>query len=365
MKKLKVAIIGCGMIANSAHIPAYKNFPECFEIAAICDVFEKAAKETAEANGIPNYFTDASEMIEKIKPDLVSVCAPNMLHKQYTMLALSLGANVICEKPLAFTYADAAEMFELAKKQGKLLMACQSMRFTPDRIAAKELIDKGVLGTPYYCEFSRIRRRGIPTWGTFHIKEKSGGGALIDIGVHMLDAAIWLMGNPEVISVSGSTFKKLHHEPGTLKSSGALTGNVANIRKFDPDEMNVEDFACGSVSFANGAELNFKVAWASNLPDETSIRINGEKSGILLPEGVVLSGIDTDTALDIIPEPYSHGSPFSGHFHVVKNAYDVIACGKEPIIKPGETTNVAGIIEAFYRSAELRRAVTFEEIKNK
>jgi predicted dehydrogenase len=98
------------MIANSAHIPAYKNFPERFEIAAVCDVFEKAAKDTAESAGIEKYYTDAETMLSEIKPDLVSVCAPNMLHKQYTMLCLRYGANVICEKPVAFSLSDAKEM---------------------------------------------------------------------------------------------------------------------------------------------------------------------------------------------------------------------------------------------------------------
>ncbi len=362
MKKLKVAIIGGGMISNSAHIPAYKYFSDKFEIVAVCDVFEKAAKDTAEKNSIPQYFTDAEKMLCEVKPDLVSVCAPNMLHKQYTMLALSHGANVICEKPLAFNLSDAKEMYACAKEHGLFLAACQSMRFTPDRIAAKKLIDDGALGSPYYCEFSRVRRRGIPTWGTFHIKAKSGGGAFIDIGVHMLDAALWLMGNPDIESVCGSAFKKLHTEKGTLKSSGALTGSVQNIREFNPDEMDVEDFACGTVNFKNGAKMNFKVAWAANLPDETTIRLIGEKAGFELPTAVVHRGIDNDTPLDLVPESYEHDNPFPGHFHVVEDVYEVIVNGKEPIIKPEETINVAGIIEAFYKSAEIGRPVSFDEL---
>lgn len=361
-KKLKAAIIGGGMIAHSAHIPAYKYFSDKYDLCAVCDVFEKAARDTAEANGIPNYFTDAAEMLDTIKPDVVSICVPNMLHKQYVLLALSHGANVICEKPLAFTLKDAKEMYDLAKSKGLLLVACQSMRFTPDRMAAKELFDKGELGTPYYGEFSRVRRRGIPTWGTFHIKERSGGGAFIDIGVHMVDAALWLMGNPEIYSVNGSVCRKLHTELGTLESSGALTGNVQNARKFDPDEMNVEDFSCGTVTFKNGARINFKVAWAANLPDETTIRIIGEKAGVELPDGVVHRGFDNDSSLDIQPEKYECGAPFSGHFHVIEDVYDVVVNGKEPIIKPEETINVAGIIEAFYKSAELGREVAFDEL---
>ena len=361
MRKLRAAIIGCGMIANSAHIPAYKHFSDKYELVAICDVFEKAAREAAEKNGIPNYFTDAAEMLESAKPDVVSVCAPNFLHKQYTMLALNHGANVICEKPLAFTLADAKEMFALAKEKGLSVTACQSMRFTPDRLAAKKFIEKGNLGTPYYCEFSRVRRRGIPYWGTFHIKSRSGGGAFVDIGVHMLDAALWLMGNPTVDSVTGSCFTKFSEELGTASSSGALTGNIENVRKFDPAEMDVEDFACGCVTFKNGVKMNFKVAWAANLPDETSISIIGEKAGISLPAGNVMMGIDDDETLTTAPQEYE-GEYFPGHFHVIKDVYEVIVNGKTPTIKNEETMNVTGIIEAFYKSAQLGRPVMFDEL---
>ena len=362
MKKLRVAVIGAGMIAQSAHLPAYAYFSDRFSVCAISDINEKAANDTAKRFGIPCVYTDAETMLQNEKPDLVSVCAPNMLHKSMSLLALEHGAHVLCEKPLAFTYHDAKEMFDKAKEKGLLLCACQSMRFTPDRLAAKEFFDKGGLGTPYYCEFSRIRRRGIPFWGTFHIKEKSGGGALVDIGVHMLDAALWLMGNPEIDRVCGTTNRKLHTEKGSAKSSGALTGEVQNVRPFDPDEMNVEDFAAGCVTFKNGGSMNFKVAWAANLPDETSVRIIGEKAGILLPEAKICRGAEDDSALSLSPDPYKVGEPFSGHFHVIDHFYDSIANGTPLFIKPEETIHVAAVLEAFYRSAELCREVKFEEL---
>jgi predicted dehydrogenase len=218
------------MIANSAHIPAYRQFPEDFEIVAVCDISEAAARETAQKHGISHFYTDASEMLRMERPDVVSVCVPNCFHKEYTLLALRAGANVLCEKPLATCYADAKEMFDEAEKQGKLLMACQSMRFTPDRLAAKAYIDSQGLGPVYYGELSRIRRRGIPYWGSFHLKKISCGGAFLDIGVHMLDALVWLMGNPKVTSVMGSTMQNHKQELGDLKSSGALTGNVDRLR---------------------------------------------------------------------------------------------------------------------------------------
>ena len=168
---IKVALIGAGMIVNSAHIPAYRHRADIFQLSAVFDAFEPSAKTTAENNGIPLWYTDAKKMLDEVKPDLVSVCVPNAFHKEYVMLALNAGCHVLCEKPLAFTYADATEMYALAEKQGKLLVACQSMRYTADRLAAKAYVEQGKLGEVYYAEFSRIRRRGIPTWGRFHMKQ--------------------------------------------------------------------------------------------------------------------------------------------------------------------------------------------------
>ena len=357
----KVSIISCGMIANSAHIPAFKQFNDDYEIIAVCDVNETAAKETAERHGISRYYTDAKEMIEKEKPDVVSVCVPNCFHKEYTIMALEHGANVLCEKPLAFKYSDAIEMFECAKKNNKVLMACQSMRFTPDRLAAKEYIEENGLDDIYYGELSRIRRRGIPFWGTFHMKKISCGGAFVDIGVHMLDALVWLMGNPKVKSVSAVTMQNHKNEIGSLEGSGALTGKVDIARKFNPDEMDVEDFSCGQISFENGAKVFFKVAWAANMPESSDIRLVGKKKGIYLPECKVYFGEDGEETIKEKEIPYD--TPFAGHIYLADNMRKVLKGQEEPTVKPEETINVSAIIELFYRSAELGREVFMEELK--
>lgn len=358
---LKVCIISCGMIANSAHIPAYRYFSEDFEIVGVSDINPESAEGTAKRHGIPHWYTDAEQMLRECRPDVVSVCVPNCFHKQYVMLALVYGANVMCEKPLAFTKKDAEEMFAFAEKQGKLLMACQSMRFTPDRLAAKKYIEENDAGEFYYTELSRIRRRGIPFWGAFHIKKVSGGGAFVDIGVHMLDAAIWLTGNTKVRSVRGITAKNHAGEIGDLAKSGALTGHVDSARAFNPDEMDVEDFATGCVTFENGAAMNFKVAWASNQPEASDIRVVSREMGIDLPACKVYRGADED--IDLAPEaPAYPPHSFMGHFYLMDNLRQVLAGKAEPCVKPCETIAAAEILEAFYRSAELGREVFISEL---
>ncbi|MBE7038022.1 MAG: Gfo/Idh/MocA family oxidoreductase [Ruminococcaceae bacterium] len=356
----KVCIISCGMIANSAHIPAYKMFSDDYKIVAVCDTNENAAKETAQRHGILNYYTDAKKMLDEQKPDLVSVCVPNAFHKEYTIMALNSGANVLCEKPLAVTYKDAVEMFDIAKKNNKILMACQSMRFTPDRIAAKKYIEKMGADDIYYGEFSRIRRRGIPFWGAFHIKKVSCGGAFLDIGVHMLDELVYLMGNKKVKSVRAVTGKNHKHEIGSLEKSGALTGKVDIARKFNPDEMDVEDFSAGIITFENGAVVNFKVAWAANLPEETSIKFSATRWGMELPCAKVYQGADNEENLEVEKCPYD--SVFPGHIYILDNLRKALKGEEELIVKSEETINVSAIIDLFYKSAQLKREVFMEEI---
>ncbi len=358
----KVCIIGCGMIANSAHIPAYKAKSDIFDIVAVCDFSKEAAQKTAREHGIAAFYTDAEEMLKNEKPDVVSVCVPNMLHKKYVLLALSNGANVLCEKPLAINYKDAKEMFSLAQKEGKLLMACQSIRYLPERLAAFELIKENKLGEVYYCSISRIRRRGIPTWGKFHLKDYSGGGAMIDIGVHAIDSAIWLMGNPKPLSVRAQMLKVHADEFGSTKSSGALKGNV-DTSGFDPEEMDVESFVSGVVCFENGAALDFRVSWAANIKEENNIILSAQNCGVDLENHKVYSGTENVEDLAVIPNGFKD-EPFYGHFCLVENLAQVLLGKAQPMVKPDETLNITAIIEAAYISANQGREVLLKEIIN-
>lgn len=356
---IKVCIIGCGMIANKAHIPAYLENKDDYSIVAVCDFNINIAKQTADAFGIGAYYSSADEMLKNHNPDLVSVCTPNLSHKEFVRQALLSGANVLCEKPLATTYADAKELFDLAKLKGKVLMTCQSLRFLPERLAAKSLVDNGSVGDIYYAELSRIRQRGIPMWGKFHIKSESGGGAFLDIGVHAIDSVIWLMGNPAPKTVT-AVMKKVHaDEVGTDKNSGALKGGV-DISKFNPDEMDVESFASGYVTFENGASLNFKVSWAANLKEENNIILSGEKCGIDIENKKIISE-NLHNDLVVTPNGFSTEA-FYGHFCIIKNMADVLLRGAKPCIQPSETLNVTSIIEAAYLSAEKGRTINICEL---
>ncbi len=359
---LKVAIIGTGMIAGAAHIPAYRSRSDVFSVEAVVDINEIAARDTAEKYGIPRWFTDCDAMLETVKPDLVSVCVPNAFHKPYIRTALEHGVHVLCEKPVAVTYADAVELYTLAEKQGRLLVACQTMRYTPDRLALKAMIRRGELGDIYHASFRRVRRRGIPTWGTFHMKRFSCGGSMIDLGVHMLDAMLWLMGNPEILSVTGIALKNHAHEVGNLVSSGARTGSVEHVRKFDPAEMDVEDFAAGSIRFRSGCMADFISAWAANLPESSAIQLVGRERGVEIPTGKIWLGAEGEEMLDIPADPFGKEA-FPGHFHVIHHLAEVFTRDVPLEITPEQTVQVSAVLDLYYRAAAENRTVYYDELR--
>lgn len=366
--KLVTAVIGAGMIANKAHIPAYKSLFEQVSMEAVFDVSQAAANLTAKAHDIPFWYTDAERMIREIKPDLVSVCTPNVSHAAFVRLALENGCNVLCEKPLAMTWKETQALYDLAKSKGRLLMACQTLRCGEEYLAAKEMADTGMLGDIYFAEFAAIRRRGIPKWGVFHRKEANGGGALCDLGVHLIDALVWLMGSPAFTAVSGYTAAHIaQHESNVITSiveSGAPAG-VTRALSYRPEEFEVEEFAAGTLHFEGGINVNFKTSWALNLPPQFNLSIAGTKAGLTLPDlkfYTVMGRYQTD----VIPRVFKEGphvkEPFAGHFTLIKNAAEHLQTGSPILVTPEQTLTVAAIIDAFYLSAEKKREVQVSEI---
>ena len=255
---------------------------------------------------------------------------------------------------------DADLLTRVSKETGKFLMVGQVCRFTPGFMRAKELIDAGKVGDVYYAELSRIRRRGIPTWGRFHLKEYSGGGALIDIGVHGFDSVLWLMGNPKPRSVITNMSKIHADEIGSAKSSGALKGNV-DTSKFNPDEMDVESFAQGQVIFENGATLSFKISWAANMREENNIVLAGKECGVDTENKKIYAGAEDVLDLEVGPSGFAD-EPFYGHFCLIKNVADVLNGKAEQFVKPQETINTTAILEAAYLSAAENREVFISEL---
>lgn len=266
MKKLRLALVGAGNIAN-VHLRAYANNPSV-EVVAICDINEEHLNETADTFGIAARFTNVHDMLANT-PDLdaADVCVWNCSHAECTIAALNAGLDVMCEKPMAMTTKEAEEMKAAADKNGKLLMLGFVTRFADDARIAKDFIDNGYLGDVYYSKAVYVRRHGNPG-GWFSDKSKSGGGPLIDIGVHPLDLTRYLMGNPKPTSVYCVTANELHVDRANLKTRVNWYPKGADPKK---DICDVESSAVAIVRYENGASTLLECSY--NLHD------GGEEKG--------------------------------------------------------------------------------------
>ena len=206
---IKVGVIGCGTIANAAHIPSYMKNADV-EIKYFCDIIPERAQAAVEKYGCGVAVTNYHDVINDPEIDAISVCTPNRMHPVITIDALRAGKNVLCEKPAARTYAEVEQMVQAQRETGKILVIGVVNRFNDSVRKIKQYIDEGRLGTVHHVYVSFRQHRSIPgLGGAFTTKEIAGGGVLIDWGVHYLDIVMYCCGDPKAVTVSGETFSKL------------------------------------------------------------------------------------------------------------------------------------------------------------
>lgn len=273
MEKLKIGVVGAGNIAYSAHLPAYKQITNA-EPVAICDINLERAKKAAENFGIPAYFGSVEEMLANADIDAVDICTWNNAHAPVAIAAAKAGKHVLCEKPLAMNLSDALAMEKAINKAGVNFLLAVPSRFGYENMYLRDLYDNGELGEVYYAKTSNIRRRGTPT-GWFTDKKTSGGGPIIDIGVHRIDAAWYLMGTPKPTRVSANVFNKIGDYQ--TKGVGRWQGTPCPDNRFD-----CEDSGAGVIHFDNGAVMLFEASWAINGADWSETRIFGTKAGAVV-----------------------------------------------------------------------------------
>lgn len=275
-KTLNVGIIGVGGIART-HMPGWASSPHT-QVVAGCDVnAENLAHWSAEYN-VPMVTHDATTLFNNPDIDIIDICTPNNYHAELTVAALNAGKHVICEKPLAPTPADIKKMIEARDASGKLLMTAQHHRFSGKSKALKAEIETGTLGDVYHARSWMLRRSFTPYTAGFVSKEHAYGGACIDIGVHILDLTLWMMGNPKPVTVSGVARTELAHLPGAFS-----TWNLADI---DPSIYDVEEMAAAFVRFENGATLILEVAWLlhhNTTGEDMQMWLYGKNGGSLWP----------------------------------------------------------------------------------
>ncbi|WP_067934109.1 Gfo/Idh/MocA family protein [Alicyclobacillus kakegawensis] len=278
MGKLRVAVIGAGTIAKVAHLPNYRSHPDV-ELAAVADLDADRARHLAEEFGVKAVYTDVQTMLEAEQLDAVSICTPNRTHAALVRTALAHGVDVLVEKPLCTDVGDARRLVEAAQRGGRICMVGMTHRFRSDVQAIKRFIDAGDLGRLYYVRAHILRQRGTPA-GWFTDKSKSGGGCLMDIGVHALDLAWWLVGMPDLLSASGQLVAGI----GRYQTLTASRWQSSDPDNRDNQVFDVEDFATAYLRFAGGLVLQLEVSWAVNGPQDDALKVDvfGEAGGITL-----------------------------------------------------------------------------------
>ncbi len=351
-EKLKIGVIGVGSISNE-HIAAYRKNPKT-ELYAFCDVNGQRLREMGEAYGVGRLYTDVGEMLESLPElDAVSVCTWNSAHAPCAVAALNAGKHVLCEKPMATSVPEALEMKQAAERSGKLLMMGFTRRFGNDCAILRDFIQSGQFGELYYAKATYLRRKGNPG-GWFGEKQYSGGGPLIDLGVHVIDLVRYLLGNPKAVSVYGATFQKLFDRPDVKDRSAYHPAQVGEASVCD-----VEDMATALIRFETGAVLQVETSFSLNVKQDSScIELFGTKAGAKLDPQLELftnlNGYMSNVQLTV-PTALS----FDGLFANEINHFVDCICQKTPCISPAQDgVDLMRILCAVYESAQTGHEVT-------
>ena len=330
---------------GGVHAKGYQETPEAHLVAVVDADAGRLAQWKSEV-GEAGCFTDYKAMLKQVKPDLVSVVLPNYLHAPVTIDCLKAGAHVLCEKPMAMSVREALRMRDEATRRRKKLGINLSFRFTPQARALKDMAEEGFLGEAYHALTRWTRREGFPGFGSwFGQKKLSGGGPLIDLGVHRIDLAMWLMGSPAPLTVSGAAHSRI---------------GVPRAKQQDK-QFDVEDFAAGFIRFDNGASLVMEISWAGHQaqPEMMSTVVTGTK-GTLVHRNEA-------GGYNFVGEYYteSRGHMLAGTVAAarpdVRSSYGEMVCAvandTTPLADAEDGIRVQRVLDGLYRSAVTGREV--------
>jgi predicted dehydrogenase len=331
MEQVKLGIVGLGWIAQVVHIPVLSKLQEA-DLVAVCDIDRARGRLVAEKFGLKRVYTDIRQMLEHEELNAVIVSTSTDAHKEATLAAIEAGKEVLVEKPIARRYIEAEEMAEAAKRLKRKVMVGMNHRFRPDTMILKSFIEGKELGKVFYTKVGWLRKkRSDSTWLTQ--KEKSGGGVFIDLGIVMLDMALWMMGYPDVKAVSATNFNH------TTKA--------------------VEDTSIASIRMKSGSLVSIEVSWSMTLDDDlyycgvygtdgtatlNPLRVNKELHGNL----VNLAPAKMDTSPQLFRKSYENELR---HFiGAVKGLHPVVSTAEEAVQR-------MRIVDAVYKSARIKKEV--------
>lgn len=271
--KIRIGIVGAGFIGK-VHAKQFNALTDEAEIVVIGDPFEESAKKAAEEFSIPEAVGSSDAVLERDDLDAVVLAVPNKTHAPLAIQALESGKNVLLEKPMALNAEQSKSIVRAQQAAGKILMMGHQMRFSGYARRIKAMLEAGDLGKVYAAKTGWLRRKGIPGWGSWFTRmDEAGGGPLIDIGVHMLDLSLYLMGGPKPVAVYGSTYAEF----GPRKMGTGTWGTPDWDGVYD-----VEDLASAMIKMDDGSTLSLDVSWALNSGefDFPFVHLFGNEGGV-------------------------------------------------------------------------------------
>jgi predicted dehydrogenase len=350
----RIGIIGCGI--GDYHAEAYL-LDKRAEVVALAGLDIPRCLDICKKHGIPEHTTNYEDLLARADIDAVSIAVPNYLHAPIAIAALRAGKHVLLEKPIGLNAAEGEQIVAEANAAGKVLGIVFSKRYRADVELLKAQIATGALGEIYYSKAFWMRRAGIPGIGSwFTSKALSGGGSLIDLGVHVIDMVLWLMGNPTITTVSAATYSKLGP-----KGRGHWAGHRFHFST--ENEFEVDDLATAMMRTDTGATIQLETSWASNSThtDDHGVILMGDEGGAEIrihdyqKSGALkffsdINGVPVDTQ----PRTIVHHE----HQQVVKRFIDAITLGVPMTPSGPEGVDRARIIDSIYESAALGHEIT-------
>lgn len=358
-KKVKIAIIGTGWIAES-HIASYKKM-EDVEIVALADLVPGKAEEFAKKFEIENcriYNSDKELLDNERELDGVSICTYNCQHAPCAIHALNAGVNVMLEKPFTVTLDEAIEVMKAEKASGKILTIGFQPRMSENMKMIKKIVESGELGKVYYLQAGGGRRRGIPTpFGTTFIEKDTGGiGAVGDIGSYSLDMLMGAVGYPKPLTVSGYTSAFFGKDPAYYPTHPEYA-----------EKFKVDDFAAGFIRLEGDIILDFRISWAMNMDTCGDALILGTKGGLRIPSTECWSG-EFDKPLtvyktigDTTLQYQVPMKPTSDLFYKkLRSFVDAVKNGGKATVPSSKIVYNQAIIDGIVRSAKLGHELEIE-----
>ena len=351
MSTTKVAVIGCGRIATSTHIPAYVKNP-LTEIKVLVDIREERAIEQAHKYGIAQTAADFRVILDDPEIEAVSVCTPNDTHAPITIACLEAGKHVLCEKPASVSLDLVRQMQAAAVRSQRILNIGVVNRFNTQVNKIKELIDSGELGKLYHIYCSFRSHRSIPgLGGPFTTRANAGGGVLIDWGVHFLDLIFYCIGQTQVNTVSGVTHSVLGKDMQDYTFIDMWAGPPDYTGTYD-----VEDFVSGLIR-TSGPTISLNGAWAQNIGESAMfVEFLGDKAGIKLKYGADFTVFSAQNGM-LQQNSYTMRSE-DMFYEEIDSFIKACRAGEKNRAYIDNVVITSAVMEAIYRSAQLGKEIS-------